>query len=89
MERVKVIVNRYQKSFYAQALDGGNTILGSLLKFDSKTKPVEQSSAFGEKFATELIKKGVKKISYDRNGHHYHGRVKAFADGMRKAGLEF
>jgi large subunit ribosomal protein L18 len=31
----------------------------------------------------------VKQIAYDRNGFKYHGKVKAFADGMREAGVEF
>jgi large subunit ribosomal protein L18 len=34
------------------------------------------------------MKAGITKVCFDRAGYKYHGRVKAFADGARKAGLE-
>ena len=43
----------------------------------------------GEALATEAIKKGIKKVAFDRGGYLYHGRIKAFAEAARKAGLEF
>ena len=43
----------------------------------------------GEVFAALAKKKGVTKIVLDRGGYLYHGRVKAFAESARKAGLEF
>jgi large subunit ribosomal protein L18 len=27
-------------------------------------------------------------VAFDRNGYLYHGRVKAFADGLRKGGIQ-
>lgn len=48
-------------------------------------KPEEVGKAIGAA-ASEL---GIKKIVFDRGGYKYHGRVKATAEAMRKAGLEF
>ncbi|PIS23365.1 50S ribosomal protein L18 [candidate division WWE3 bacterium CG08_land_8_20_14_0_20_40_13] len=42
----------------------------------------------GKMVAEELIKKGVKRAVFDRNGFKYHGRVKAVAEGARSAGLQ-
>lgn len=35
------------------------------------------------------MKAGVKSVSFDRGSYKYHGRVAAFADAAREAGLEF
>jgi len=43
----------------------------------------------GEMFAGELKKKGIEKIAFDRGGYQYHGRVKAFAEAVRKGGIRF
>ena len=39
--------------------------------------------------AERAISKGVKKIVFDRGGFQYHGKVKAFADAVRQAGIKF
>ena len=50
---------------------------------------VSAASVLGEVLAAEAIKKGIKKVAFDRGGYLYHGRIKAFAEAARKAGLEF
>jgi large subunit ribosomal protein L18 len=47
------------------------------------------SEQLGQLFAEQLKKKGVQKISFDRGGYLYHGRVKALAEAMRKSGIQF
>lgn len=49
----------------------------------------ERAANAGELFAATLKEKGVEKITFDRNGYLYHGRIKAFADGLRKGGIQF
>jgi large subunit ribosomal protein L18 len=43
----------------------------------------------GEEFGGMLKKKKVTTVVFDRGGYKYHGRLKAFADGVRKAGIKF
>ncbi len=43
----------------------------------------------GKLIAQRALSKGVVKVSFDRSGYKYHGRVKALADGAREVGLSF
>lgn len=52
----------------------------------AKLKVAEQ---VGQMIAAACIEKGIKKVVFDRNGYLYHGRVKAFADSVRKGGVNF
>lgn len=54
-----------------------------------KAGNVKAAEFFGEVFAHKAKEKGIIKIVFDRSGYTYHGRVKAFADALRKGGLEF
>jgi large subunit ribosomal protein L18 len=47
----------------------------------------ERAALAGEKLAGLMQTKGIQKAAFDRNGHLYHGRVKAMADGLRKGGI--
>ena len=49
----------------------------------------EGAVKLGEAFGARLKDKNITKVVFDRNGYLYHGVVKAFADGARKAGIEF
>lgn len=49
----------------------------------------EKSAQIGTEIAKAAKKAKVSKVSFDRNGHKYHGRIKALADAARKEGLEF
>ncbi len=88
-------VFRSNKYIYVQAIDDvkGVTITSfSSLKLDkkdlNKTK-TEQAILVGENFGKLLIKKGINTGVFDRSSYRYHGRVKALADGIRKAGVKF
>ena len=90
-------VYRSLTNIYAQIIDDENgvTIVSSstqeksmVEKIAGKTKS-EQAFMIGEDIAKKAIKKGVKKVVFDRAGYLYTGRVAKLAEGARAAGLEF
>ncbi len=97
LDRPRLCVHRSHKNFHVQIIDDveGKIIMGmSTLRKDLKNKlknggNKEAAQELGKIFAQAAQKKGVKKVSFDRGGYLYHGRVKAFADAAREAGLEF
>ena len=96
-QRPRLSVHRSLKHLYAQVVDDTqaktlisfSTMNKAFMKSAGKLKKSQLAAKLGEFFAGELIKKGIKKISFDRGGYAYHGRVKALADSLRKAGIEF
>jgi large subunit ribosomal protein L18 len=52
-------------------------------------KKLDKAGLVGEDLAKKALAKKIKKVTFDRNGFRYHGRVKALAEGARKGGLEF
>lgn len=95
--RPRVIVRRTLKNIGAQIIDDtGNKALFSLATFNREIKKdfpsggnVKAAGLFGEIFAKKAKEKGIEKIVFDRAGYLYHGRIKAFAEGLRKGGLQF
>jgi len=96
-ERPRLSVFRSSKHFYAQIVDdtrGHTLVAASSLegavreqpKFDDK---VTMANHVGKLLGERAVEKGVKTVVFDRNGFLYHGRVKAFSDGAREAGLDF
>lgn len=88
MNRIKVIIYRSNTSIEAQAISEGKTVLGKKFTLSGKDK-LASCESFGQEFGKLLLEKKVLEISYDRNGLKYHGKVKSFAEGMRKAGVKF
>lgn len=90
-------VTKNSKSLYGQIVDDlkGKTIFSlSTNATDLKKKigyggNVKAAGAFGEEFAKKATKMGVSKVTFDRAGYLYHGRVRAFAEAARKNGLIF
>ena len=50
---------------------------------------VKAAQVLGEICAAKMKDKGIGKICFDRGGYRYHGRIKAFADTLRKNGIQF
>lgn len=86
----RLLVERSNLYVSAQVLDAqGNVVAVSSDKTALGATKTQRAEAAGVGFAEVLKGKGVEKIAFDRNGYLYHGRVKAFADGLRKGGIQF
>ena len=91
----RLSVFRSGKHMYAQvfSLDGKEVIAqASSLDKDiklEKTGNIEAASKVGEEIGKRAIAKGIEKVSFDRSGYKYHGRVKSLAEGARASGLKF
>jgi large subunit ribosomal protein L18 len=95
-ERPRLVVFRSLKHIYAQIIDDdkGNTLCAMSskakdFKTEDKARKTEVSFQIGLKLGEKALAGGVTKVAFDRSGYKYHGRVKALADGARKAGLVF
>ena len=55
----------------------------------NKTKKIEKSSLIGEILAKRAKEKNISNVYFDRGEYRYHGRIKIFAETLRKNGLKF
>lgn len=95
VERPRLSVFRSNSDIYVQVIDdlSGKTIAAASsvdksIKGQKVTKS-EKSALVGKLIAEKAIAAGITKITFDRGGYLYHGRVKALADGAREGGLIF
>ena len=95
-DRYRLSVSRSLKNFSAQIIDDANnkTLLSASsiekdIKNSPKTNKISISKVVAEKLAKKAIEKNIKKIYFDRGKFKYHGRVKEFAETLRKNGMEF
>jgi large subunit ribosomal protein L18 len=54
-----------------------------------KIKKMDKSSLIGEVLAKRAKEKNIVEVYFDRGENKYHGRVKTFAETLRKNGLKF
>ena len=95
-DRFRLSVSRSIKNISAQIIDDNKNI--TLLSASSnekdikslkKTNKTELSKIVAEKLAKKAQEKKITKIYFDRGVYKYHGRVKIFAEILRKNGMEF
>ncbi len=88
----RLSVYRSDKYTYAQVISDidGKTLVSSSTKGASSgsAKGVEAAKALGLDLAAKCKAKGIEKVTFDRNGFLFHGRVKAVADGAREGGIK-
>ncbi len=90
----RLSVFRSNKQIYAQLIDdvNGRTIAAASSagqESGEKINKTEQAGQVGKTLGEMAVQAGISKVVFDRGGYLYHGRVKALADGARKAGLKF
>ena len=93
--RYRVSVAKSLKNLSAQIIDDikqKTLVSASSIEKDlkkNKTKKIEKSNLIGELLAKRAKEKKINEVYFDRGGHKYHGRIKAFAETLRKNGLKF
>lgn len=94
-ETPRLNVFRSNGNIFAQIIDDScDKTLVSASSIDKELKltnggNVEAAAKVGELLAKRAKKAKIAKVTFDRGGYLYHGRVKALADAARENGLEF
>ena len=94
-DRYRLCVSRSSKNISAQIIDDFNSV--TLVSASSNEKQIkslkknktEISTLVAENLAKKAQEKKITKIYFDRGKYKYHGRVKIFAETLRKNGMEF
>ena len=94
-DRYRLSVSRSSKNISAQIIDDVKKI--TLISASSNSKELksqkknktELSTIVAENLASKAKEKNITKVYFDRGTYKYHGRVKIFAETLRKNGLEF
>lgn len=86
----RLTIHRSLTGHYAQLIDDNSskTIIGCRDKKEKGTK-IEKATKLGTLIAQKAQEKSITSCVFDRNGYKYTGRVKAFAEAARAAGLNF
>ena len=94
-DRLRLSITRSTKNISAQLIDDKkqSTILSASsnekdMKSVKKNK-IDISILVAEKLAKKAQEKNITNIYFDRGIYKYHGRVKVFAETLRKNGMEF
>ena len=96
-ERPRLAVFRSNQHIYAQIIDDtvGNTLVSvattekEVRDALQNTDDIAAAESAGDLIGKRAVEKGITTVVFDRGGYVYHGKIAAFADAARKAGLEF
>ena len=93
--RYRISVSKSLNNLFAQIIDDKQKktlVSASSIEKEAKAKKVkkmEKSSLIGEILAKRAKEKNISEVYFDRGSYKYHGRVKTFAETLRKNGLKF
>ena len=95
-DRLRLSISRSTNNISAQIIDDVKNItllscssVEKDIKAMNKVNKTELSKIVAEKLAKKALEKKITKIYFDRGIYKYHGRVKVFAETLRKNGMEF
>ena len=95
VNRLRISVSKSLKNLSAQIIDdklNKTLVSASSTEKDIKTKKVkkmDKSTLIGEILAKRAKEKNISEVFFDRGEYKYHGRIKLFAETLRKNGLKF
>jgi len=95
VNRFRLSIFRSSKNLSAQIIDDfNNKTLISASSFSKKEisknkKKTDISSDVAAILAKKALEKKITNIYFDRGRYKYHGRIKAFAEALRKNGINF
>ena len=95
-DRLRLSISRSTKNISAQIIDDVKNVtivscssIEKDIKLIEKNNKTEISRIVAEKLAKKAQEKKITKIYFDRGIYKYHGRVKVFAETLRKNGMKF
>ncbi len=95
VDRFRISVTKSLKNMFAQIIDDTNNktlVSASSIEKEikkNKLKKMQASTLLGEVLAKRAKESKIEKVYFDRGQNKYHGRIKEFADSLRKNGLKF
>ena len=95
-DRFRLSISRSTKNISAQIIDDKKSItlisassVEKDIKSGNRVNKTELSKIVAERLAKKAQEKKITKIYFDRGIYKYHGRVKIFAETLRKNGMDF
>ena len=95
VKRYRVSVSKSLNNLFAQIIDDKEKktlVSASSIEKDLKknnAKKMEKSNLIGEILAKRAKEKNINEVYFDGGGYKYHGRIRVFAETLRKNGLKF
>ena len=92
-KRFRLSIYRSSRNISAQIIDDENSktlVSASSVKEKNVNKKKSDLSIYiAELLAKKALEKKITKVYFDKGGYKYHGRIKVFAETLRKNGLNF
>ena len=90
-ERFRLTVFKSSRNISAQIIDdkSNKTLISatSIKEKNTNKKKTDLSLLVAERLSKKAIEKKITRVYFDRGGYKYHGRIKIFAEALRKGGL--